>query len=100
MTAGKVINLSLDHFRQGSYNLEKQQPEMNNSYSDKMVCQLPNTFTAQLYSILLAVKRMHDRGDGYEIKVSFHKAGILRRHGFHSSHTIFTVFITDCTASH
>lgn len=51
-----MINLSLDRFRRGNYNLEKQQPEMNNSYSDKMVHQLPSTFTVLLYSILLAVK--------------------------------------------
>lgn len=84
-----MINLSLDRFRRGNYNLEKQQPDMNNSYSDTMVHQLPSTFTAQLYSILLAVKCMHDWEDGCEIKVGFHKTEISRRCGFHFSHTIF-----------
>ena len=51
LTASKVINLSLDRFRRCNYKLKKQQPNMNNSYSDKMVHQLPSTFTAQLYSI-------------------------------------------------
>lgn len=49
---------------------------MNNSYTNKTVHQLPSTFTAQLYSVLLAVKRMHDWGDGCEIKVGFHKTDI------------------------
>lgn len=40
--------------------MEKQQPEMNNSYSDKMVHQLPSTFIVQLCSVLLAVKHGHD----------------------------------------
>ena len=93
-----MINLSLDRFRRGNYNLEKQQPEMNNSYSDKMVHQLPGTFTAQLCSVFPAVKRMHHRGDGCEIKVGFHKMEILRRHGFHSSHTVFTAFVKTATA--
>lgn len=86
------MNLSLDHFRRVNYNLEKQEPEMNNSYGNKTVHQLPSTFTVQLYSVLLAVKRMHDWGDGCEIKVGFHKTEISRRHGFHFSHTIFTAF--------
>lgn len=91
-----MINLSLDRLRQGNYNLEKQQPEMNNSYSDKMVHQLPSTFTAQLYSVLLAVKRGFDWGDGFEIKVSFHKMEILRRHGFYFLYSFFTAFVTHC----
>lgn len=40
LTAGKVINLSSDHFRRGNYNTQEQQPQMNNSYCDKMVHQL------------------------------------------------------------
>lgn len=56
LTAGEVINLSLDRFRRVNYNLEKQEPGMNNSYTYKTAHQLPGTFTAQLYSILLAVK--------------------------------------------
>lgn len=56
LTAGKVINLSLDRFRRVNYNLEKQKPGMNNSYTYKTAHQLPGTFTAQLYSVLLAVK--------------------------------------------
>lgn len=98
LTASKVINLSLDRFRRCNYKLKKQQPNMNNSYSDKMVRQLPSTFTAQLNSILVSVKRMHDWEDGYQIKVSFHKAEILRRHGFHFSHTISTASVTHCGA--
>lgn len=84
-----MINLSLDRFRRVNYNLEKQEPEMNNSYSYKTVHQLPSTFTAQLYSISLAVKGMHDWGDRCEIKVAFHKTEISRR-GFHFSRTILT----------
>lgn len=56
LTAGKVINLSSDHFRRVNYNLEKQEPGMNNSYTYKTAHQLPGAFTAQLYSVLLAVK--------------------------------------------
>lgn len=96
MTAGKVINLSLDHFRRGNYNLEKQQPEMNNSYTDKMVHQLPSTFIAQLCFVSLAVKRRHDWGDGCEIIVSFHKMEIPHHHEFDFSHTLFTAFVAHC----
>lgn len=85
LTAGKVINLSLDRFRRVNYNLEKQEPGMNNSYTYKTVHQLPSTFT-QLYSVLLAVKGenrgMHDWGDGCKIKVGFHKTEIHCRHPF------------------
>lgn len=56
LTAGEVINLSLDRFRRVNYKLEKQEPGMNNSYTYKTAHQLPGTFTAQLYSVLLAVK--------------------------------------------
>lgn len=63
---------------------------MNNSYTYKTVHQLPGTFTAQLYSVLLAVKGgwdgvggMHDWGDGCKIKVGFHKTEIHRRRPFH-----------------
>lgn len=86
LTAGEVINLSLDRFRRVNYNLEKQEPGMNNSYTYKTAHQLPGTFTAQLYSVLLAVKGgkkgMHDRGDGCKIKVGFHKTEIHHRRPF------------------
>lgn len=71
LTAGEVINLSLDHFRRGNYNRESQHPEMNNSCYDKTVHQLPCTFTAQLYFVLFAVKCGHDREMNVRSKTAF-----------------------------
>lgn len=53
--------------------MEKKQPEMNNSYIDKMAHKLPSTFIAQLCSILFSVKHGHDWQDRCEIKVTFPK---------------------------
>lgn len=76
--------------------MERQQPEMNNSYGDKMVHQLPSAFIAQLYSVLLVVKRMHDWGDGCDIKVSFHETEMARCRGFYFLHAIKFVCACVC----
>ena len=90
LTASKVINLPLDRFRRSNYNIEKQHPQMNNSYDDKMLHQLPCTFMAQLYSALFAVKFGHDKRDECKIKVGFHESEIQHRYGFYFKQSGFT----------
>lgn len=76
LTAGKVINLSLNCFRRGNYNMEMQHPEMNNSCHDKKVHQLLRTFIVRLCSVLFAVKCGHGGRDECEIKAGFLESGM------------------------
>lgn len=74
LTAGKVINLSLNRFRRGNYNMEMQHPEMNNSCHDKKLHQLLRAFIVSLCSVLFAVKCGHGGGDECHIKVGFRES--------------------------
>lgn len=76
--------------------MEKQQPEMNNSYKDKMVHQLPSTFIAQFCSVLLVVANMGMIGKIDVRSKLLSPRQISHSHGFYFSRTIFTLFIMQC----